>query len=226
MTMRRLVAAILMGLAAAVTAMPQDPLAVSPKDYKLELENEWVRVLRLKQEPHERVAVHEEPAVVVVYLTPARQRFTGADGKVREISKKAGEVVYLDAGKRAEENASDAPLEAVVVELKSGAPKSKEPPVTLDPAKLDPENVTVAFENAPVRVLHTVLVPHRQDPMHEHPHYVVVYLTQLHTTMRIADGRVVDNVRHPGEVAWREAMKHATENVDDQPAAEIQVELK
>ncbi len=86
--------------------MPQDPLAVSPKDYKLELENEWVRVLRLKQEPHERVAVHEEPAVVVVYLTPARQRFTGADGKVREISKKAGEVAYLDAGKRAEENAS------------------------------------------------------------------------------------------------------------------------
>ena len=223
--MRTLAVAILMGLAAATAAMPQDPLAVSPKDYKLEVENEWVRVLRLNLEPQERVAVHEEPAVVVVYLTPARQKFTRADGKVREISKKAGEVAYLDAGKRAEENASDAPLEAVVVELKSGA-KSKEPPVTLDPVKLDPENVTVAFENARVRVLHTVLVPHRQDPMHEHPHYVVVYLTQLHTTMRIADGRVVDNVRHPGEVAWRDAMKHATENVDDRPAAEIQVELK
>lgn len=201
MTMRKVTLVMLMGLAAATVAAAQDPLVVSPNDYKLEVENDWVRVLRLKQRPHERVAAHAEPAVVLVYLTDSHQKFAGTDGKVREIAKKAGEVAYLDAGKHAEENASDTPLEAVVIELKPGAPKSDAHAVTLDPAKLDPENVKVVFENERVRVLHTALVPHRQDAMHEHLHYVVVYLTQLHTTMRIADGTVLDNVRHSGEVA-------------------------
>ena len=48
-------------------------------------------------------------------------------------------------------------------------------------------------------------------PMHEHPHYVVVYLTDLHTAMKLSDGRVIDNLRRPGELAWRDALKHETE---------------
>jgi len=65
-----------------------------------------------------------------------------------------------------------------------------------------------------------------KSPQHEHPHYVVVYLTELHTTMQMADGRVVDNPRRPGEVAWRDALKHITENVGPRTAVEIQVEVK
>jgi hypothetical protein len=55
---------------------------------------------------------------------------------------------------------------------------------------------------------------------------VVVYLTELHTTMALADGKLVDNVRHPGEVAWRDYMKHQTENIGQKQAVEIQIELK
>lgn len=62
--------------------------------------------------------------------------------------------------------------------------------------------------------------------MHEHPHYVVVYLTDLHTAMKLTDGKVIDNLRRPGELAWRDALKHETENVGDRTAMEIQVELK
>jgi hypothetical protein len=36
----------------------------------------------------------------------------------------------------------------------------------------------------------------------------------------------VDNPRRAGEVARRDAMKHVMENVGDQTAVEIQVELK
>jgi quercetin dioxygenase-like cupin family protein len=75
-------------------------------------------------------------------------------------------------------------------------------------------------------VLRTVLEPHIKSPMHEHPPYVVVYVTELHTTMALSDGRLVDNVRGKGEVAWRDAMKHSTENVGNKTAMEIQVELK
>jgi hypothetical protein len=62
--------------------------------------------------------------------------------------------------------------------------------------------------------------------MHEHPHYVVVYLTELHTSMKMGDGRLVDNPRRSGEVAWREALKHETENLGEHTAVEIQVEIK
>jgi hypothetical protein len=65
-----------------------------------------------------------------------------------------------------------------------------------------------------------------KSPMHEHPHYVVVYLTELHTTMTLGDGKIVDNPRRPGEVAWRDALKHVTENIGDHTAVEIQIELK
>jgi quercetin dioxygenase-like cupin family protein len=211
-----------------VTSLLVSMLAVFPAaqtvNDKPELENAWVRVWRSTRAPHEKTPVAEHPPSVIVYLTDARERVTGADGRTHDLTRDAGSVAYLDEAKYGEENASDRPLEAIVIELKPGAPPS--PPVALDPVKLDPSYHTVPLENDRVRVLRTVLEPGVRSPLHEHPHYVVVYLTELHTTMELADGRVVDNPRRPGEIAWREAMKHATENVGPRTAVEIQVEVK
>ena len=55
---------------------------------------------------------------------------------------------------------------------------------------------------------------------------VVVYLTDLHTTMKLADGRIVDNPRKPGDLGWRDAYRHQTEQQGEKVAMEIQVELK
>jgi len=202
----------------------QDVVQVNPSDYKVEIENQWVRVLRVKHAPHAKTPMHEHPANVAVFLTDVHERVTGADGKLQEINRKVGEVVYNDASRHMEENVSDQPLEAILVELKPGAPTSS--PITLDPVELDREHHLVPLENGRVRVLRTILEPHLKSPMHEHPHYVVVYLTELHTTMLLGDGKAVDNPRHPGEVAWRDYMKHQTENVGDKQAVEIQIELK
>ena len=211
-----------MGLTTAAVA--QDPVKVSPQAYKVEIENAWVRVIRARVGPHEQIPMHQHPASVIVYLTDSRRKVTDASGKSQEVIRKAGDVSYTDPVTHAEENLADRPLEAVIIELKSGAPKS--PPVSLDPVKLDPDHHLVILENDRVRVLRTILEPHVKSPMHEHPHYVVVYLTELHTTMKLADGRIVDNPRKPGEIAWRDAMKHETEQMGDQTAAEIQVEIK
>ena len=199
--------------------------AVKPgSDYKVEIDNAWVRVLRVKLPPHARIAMQQHPAIVTVFLTDAHEKITGADGKVRNLDLKAGDVGFREASKEAEENLSDRPIEAVMIELKPGAPKS--PPVALDPVKLDPEHHPVVFENDRVRAIHTLLPPHVKSPMHEHPHYVVVYLTELHTTMKMGDGRLVDNPRKAGDIGWRDPLKHQTEQMGDTPAAEIQVELK
>jgi len=131
-----------------------------------------------------------------------------------------GSVQYFAGGtKRVYQNGDH-----VLIELKAGAPKS--PAVALDPVKLDPEHHIVILENNRVRVIRTILVPHLKSPRHEHPHYVVVYLTDLHTTMTMADGRNVDNPRKPGDIAWRDALSHVTENIGEKTAVEIQVEIK
>jgi quercetin dioxygenase-like cupin family protein len=191
---------------------------------QVEIDNAWVHVLRVKMAAHERTAPRDHPPSVSVFLTGIHEKFTGADGQSRDFSAKAGDVAYSEAERAGEENLSGQPLEEIVVELKPGAPPSS--PVALDPVKLDPEHHLVPLENDRVRVLRTILEPHLKSPMHEHPHYVVVYLTELHTTMALGDGRTVDNPRRPGEVAWRDYMKHQTENLGDKTAVEIQIELK
>jgi len=209
----------------ASAAVAQDPLQVNPEQYKQEIDNTWVRVLRMKQAPHAKAGMHQHPAMVVVYLTDVGERVTAGDGKAREVKHKSGDVAYFEAGMHAEENLLGQPTESVVVELKPGV---KAPPshVTLDPVKLDPEHHLVPLENDKVRVLRTILVPKIKAPMHEHPAYVVVYLTELHTTMKMGDGREVDNPRRPGEIAWRDALKHETLNIGEKTAVEIQIELK
>jgi quercetin dioxygenase-like cupin family protein len=184
------------------------PGSTAAQQVTVEIDNPWVRASRVNLAPHEKLARREYPASVVVYLTDA------------------GKTAYFDAGARAIENSSAKPLEEVVIELKPDAPKRSTPPITLDPVKLDPKYHTVDFENDRVRILRTVLEPHIKSPIHEHPHYVVVYVTELHTTMALSDGKLVDNIRRRGDVAWRDAMKHSTENIGSKTAMEIQVEIK
>ncbi len=191
---------------------------------KPELENAWVRVWRSTLAPHEKQPARQHLPTVLVYLTDAHERVTSAGGGITDARHKSGSVAYRDAGTYGEENVSGQPAEIVEIELTPGAPPS--PPIALDPVKLDPKYHTVPLENDRVRVLRTVLEPRVKSPQHEHPHYVVVYLTELHTTMQMADGRIVDNPRRPGEVAWRDALKHITENVGPRTAVEIQVEVK
>lgn len=184
--------------------------ALADAQSKPEIDNPWVRVSRLKLAPREKTPPTPRLDSVVVYVAGPR----------------TGDIAWFDAGQHTEVNASDRPLEAVVTELKSPTTDQRQPVVTLDPVKLDHEHHLVPFENGRVRVLRTILEPHVKSPMHEHPHYVVVYLTELHTTMVLGDGKAVDNVRHPGEIAWRDFMKHETENLGDRTAVEIQIELK
>ena len=185
-------------------------LVLAPTLYKVEVDNAWVRAVREIVPAHDKSEPHRHPAAVTVWLTSPQHA--------------PGDVTYSEAGEHVLDNPSDQPLEAIVIELKTGAPPSS--PITLDPVKLDPKYHIVAFENARVRALRTILEPGIKSPLHEHPHYVVVYITELHTTMELGDGRVVDNPRRPGETAWRDYMKHATLNVGTQTAVEIQVELK
>ncbi len=107
----------------AVPAHAQDPVKVDPKHYKVEFENDQVRVLRINYGPGEKSVMHEHPAGVAVFLTDGHVKFTLPDGKSQEQSPKAGTAISTVAGRHLPENVGDKPFELILVELK-GKPAS------------------------------------------------------------------------------------------------------
>jgi quercetin dioxygenase-like cupin family protein len=107
------------GTGASVPASALDPVKVDPKHYKVELENDQVRVLRVKIGPHESTPLHEHSLNrVLTYITDKNIRVT-TDGKAETVQHKANEVSWGTPTKHKEQNLSDSPFEAVVVELKN-----------------------------------------------------------------------------------------------------------
>src|SRR5438132_11628067 len=88
----------------------QDPVDIAPNDYQLEIENRWVRVLRLKLGAHESIPLHEQPESVVVFLTGAHERITSPGKPEQEITRKAGQVAHFDGFRKTEQNLADQPL--------------------------------------------------------------------------------------------------------------------
>ena len=95
-----------------------------------------------------------------------------------------------------------------------------------DPAKVDPKHCKVEFENAQVRVLHWHTGPHEKIPMHEHPAYVGISLTDQHIRFTLPDGTTKDVEVKAGQTSWNEPQKHSAENLSDSANESIQVELK
>jgi hypothetical protein len=112
-------------LAVAVPATAQDAVKVDPKHYKVEFENDQVRVLHISYGPHEKSVMHEHSSSVAVFLTDAQVRFTLPDGKTQEGSRKAHTTEWEAAGKHLPENVGDKPFEVMLVELKTKAGAAK-----------------------------------------------------------------------------------------------------
>ena len=91
---------------------PLDPLTTDSGQYSLVLENDPVRVMRVKVRPSEVVGPHEHALRrAVVYLTDMRARIVAADGAVNVIARKAGEASWNPPAKHTEENLEDAPMD-------------------------------------------------------------------------------------------------------------------
>ena len=90
-------------------AIAQDAVKVDPQHYKVESENAQVRVLRITYGPHEKSVMHGHPTSVAVFLTDGQVQFTLPNGKTEERTWKAGQTMWLPAGKHLPENVSKDP---------------------------------------------------------------------------------------------------------------------
>ena len=107
------------GLLVGSVARAQDAAEVDSEHYKVELENDRVRVLRINYGPHEKSVMHSHPEGVVVFLNDMHGRFVMPGGETVEHAVQAGTVQWAEAEAHQPQNLSEEPLEVIQIELKS-----------------------------------------------------------------------------------------------------------
>ena len=97
---------------------PLDPLKVAPQAYKLEFQNDKVRVVRVHMDANKGVPLHEHQLNrVVVYLTDQNGSMTTPDGQTTVAQHKAGEFSWGLPVKHVEQNNQSHPFDAIMVEF-------------------------------------------------------------------------------------------------------------
>ena len=97
----------------------QDAAKVDPKHYKVEFENDEVRVLRISYGPNEKSKMHSHPEGVVVFLTDGTLKMNLPEGESKKMDPNAGQVIWTKKSKHQPENMGDKPFEAIQIEMKT-----------------------------------------------------------------------------------------------------------
>jgi quercetin dioxygenase-like cupin family protein len=94
-----------------------------------------------------------------------------------------------------------------------------------DTLKANPDSVTLKFENDRVRVLESVLKPGTKENLHSHPNYVT-YVLSGGKVQNHSNGAVSSGEFKTGEVLFRDARTHWSENVGKTTIRVVMFELK
>lgn len=221
---------------AATPIVAPDPLIADPEHYKLELENQWVRVIHESMPPHEGVKfhTHPDPGGVVVMLTHQNLRQETPDGKVRILTDGfPGRVTWAVGRTHRGDNLMDTNYDYIEVEPKS---QTNVPPLVPapndypDPVISDWQRYHVEIENDFVRVIRVRIGPHDHVAMHRHPARgaVLILLTDQDARQTFPDGESHENHNKAHTVRWEPpgSAPHTDENLSDKPLEIIRVELK
>jgi beta-alanine degradation protein BauB len=172
-----------------------DAAKVDSKYFKVEFENDQVRVVRFVIPPGATTAQHDHPNSVIVVLTNCDGRVTAPDGKTAETHGKAGSATWRNALRHTFENVGNQPAEGLVVEPKGPGNAAWTPPPR-DSVKTAPETHKLEFENDQVRVVRVHYEPGEKAPMHDHPDQVQIWLTDADIPIKMPDGKTqVDHVK-------------------------------
>lgn len=98
-----------------------DPVPRYPRNYKVLLENDRVRVLDFRLRRGDTEEFHSHPAHVLYVLEPFKVRFRLPDGRTAIREAKAGDVLFSDAVTHSPTNIGATDAHGILVELKTPA---------------------------------------------------------------------------------------------------------
>ncbi|MCG3158468.1 MAG: hypothetical protein DKINENOH_05112 [bacterium] len=102
----------------ATRALSQDPVPLYPKNYKVLLENDRVRVIDFVLRKGDTEDFHSHRPHVAYILTGFKIRFTFPDGRTVVRETKAGDVLFSEAVTHSPVNIGDSDAHGIMVELK------------------------------------------------------------------------------------------------------------
>src|SRR5258708_22822876 len=159
-----------------LTLLAQDPFRVAPRNYKLEFENQWVRVVRVRYGTHDKTAVHDHPATpaVYVYVTDGGRLRISHDGEaVIRAAVQAGAMRF--SGGMAEHHS--------VEELDGVSSEFLRVELLMKPVDLPERDVRRAagdrtpYESKMIRILRVTCPPRTSCPQSDHPENPAVVIT-------------------------------------------------
>jgi hypothetical protein len=216
----------------------KDPLIVAPRAYKVEFENDWVRVWRVHYGPREKIAehYHTERGSAYVYLNDGGpiifKHVKLPYGDITRAATKAGSFRLYRGLKEvhAVENPTDTPSDFLRVEFKTEPVNEN----TLrgkfyrEPSPAGENSRKVQFENEQVRITRIVLAPHNTMDVSanaaEPALLVSIGASPLRGVGPKGEARVSLEM---GKTVWLDAGRsESLENPGDSPGELLQFEFK
>lgn len=103
----------------SVSLNAQDVSKVSPKNYKVVLDNDKVIVIDNKSNPGDKTAMHSHPDYLIYVFEGGTVKSTTQDGKTDTLVFKKGQTIWRNATTHATENIGKTKIHLLLVELKS-----------------------------------------------------------------------------------------------------------
>jgi len=101
------------------TRLERDPVTLDSKHYKVELENDRVRIVRIDYGPDEGSVMHQHPPGTVIFLTDCDFQFTYPDGRSEKINAKQGNFLWFgEPWEHNPKNLSSKKFAALYIEVK------------------------------------------------------------------------------------------------------------
>jgi len=221
------------------TGLAQDPFQVAPGAYKLQFENDWVKVARVHYAPRERLPAHDHPTAgtVFVYLNdggpvrfehvfPGHQPFP----LVRPATRAGGFRLAQAVSEHHEvENLSDLPSDFLRVELKTQAIDVEKFQGRFAPESMEDGVEKVAFENGQVRILRTACPARKSCEVAGTPNLpaLLIAFSPVQAIVTQKDGPAASVDMALGQTQWLEPGQKATlRNGRNETVQQLRIEFK
>jgi hypothetical protein len=225
----------------AVAASSQDPLTTLPKTYKLQFENDWVKIVRVHYGPHEKIPAHDHSRLPVAYVYlnnagPVIFKHVGGDNPALTRpatttgSYRLSPTTFIDETHEVE-NTADVPSEFLRVEFKTytvdrdsmiGRHNRGEYPSGKNHQKVE-------FENGQMRITRLICAPRQSLDVEIISPNPALFIALSDANFRLIVGKVEAKQTNLalGQTIWMTAAGIARfENMSDSPLEFLKFDLK
>jgi len=226
----------------ALPAAAQDPVKVAPQAYKLDFDNDWVKVLRVHYAPKEHLPEHDHPATAAAYVYlndsgPVIFKHIGLSyGPVTRPATKARSFRLWYAVKETHEveNTGDTPSDFVRIEFKTDPVNAKSLRGKFQPEEFPQAGAAenfqkVQFENEQIRATRLVIASRKKFAVSTGANEPALLVALNPANFKLTKGKNKSSklLLDAGKTRWIEqGVVIEFENTGDAPAELLRFDLK